>query len=364
MKPEDLINMTRLALSGEESDVRLFAAQLVRKYRKTDPKTASQLEDLLKSAPTRSSSVLRKQNINTDTFQVTSISDPQINGLLKYEFSTPIERPLLSTSIEQSFMQVTAEHKRIEILQKKGLKPTSSIIFKGPPGVGKTISARWLANELGLPFYILDLTSVMSSLLGKTGNNLRAVIDFAKSHPCVLFLDEIDAIAKRRNDESDVGELKRLVTVMLQEIENWPASGLLIAATNHPDLVDPAIWRRFDLEIQFSQPTEIQLKQAVNEFLGDDAADFAPWMEEILSRLKGSSFSDVKRLVSSLRKLRLINPNRFESTMLEKLVPDLGLLSRAERINMAVDWVRKFDMPILRAAKIFSVSRDTIRKSI
>ena len=130
-----------------------------------------------------------------------------------------------------------------------GLSPTRSAIFVGPPGVGKTLTARWLASQLGVPLYVLDLTAVMSSLLGRSGTNLRAALDFAKRSPCVLLLDEIDAIAKRRSDDTDIGELKRLVTVILQEVDEWPATGLLLAATNHAELIDPALWRRFDLVI-------------------------------------------------------------------------------------------------------------------
>ena len=141
----------------------------------------------------------------------------------------------------------------------------------GPPGVGKTLTARWLAAQLKVPLYVLDLTAVMSSLLGKSGN-LRAAIDFAKREPCVLLLDEIDAIAKRRSDDSDVGELKRLVTVILQEVDEWPASSVLLAATNHPELIDPALWRRFDLVVQFKTPDEQAVKEAIKRFLGPDYA--------------------------------------------------------------------------------------------
>jgi len=95
----------------------------------------------------------------------------------------------------------------------------------------------------------------MSSFLGKTGSNIRVVLDFARRQPCVLLLDEFDAITKRRDDSAEIGELKRLVTVLIQAIDEWPADGLLVAATNHPELLDPAIWRRFDRVVEFPLPT-------------------------------------------------------------------------------------------------------------
>src|SRR5690606_32775240 len=104
------------------------------------------------------------------------------------------------------------------------------------------------------PLLILDLASVMSSYLGRTGTNLRHVLDYAKSLDCVLLLDELDAIAKRRDDRGEIGELKRLVTVLLQQIDDWPPKSLLIAATNHADLLDPALWRRFDVTLEFPIP--------------------------------------------------------------------------------------------------------------
>src|SRR5690606_8419204 len=111
--------------------------------------------------------------------------------------------------IDEQLSQLIQERQQTEKLTALGLSPTRSAIFVGPPGVGKTLTARWLATQLRVPLYVLDLTAVMSSLLGKSGSNLRAAIDFAKCTPCVLVLDEIDAIANRRSDEADVGELKR-----------------------------------------------------------------------------------------------------------------------------------------------------------
>ncbi len=107
---------------------------------------------------------------------------------------------------------------------KVGLQPTKTVLFMGDSGVGKTLAARWLAYELKLLLLTLGLSAVMSSYLGCTGSNLRHVLDFAKNTDYVLLLDELNAVAKRRDDKGEIGELKRLVTVLLQQLDNWPSS--------------------------------------------------------------------------------------------------------------------------------------------
>lgn len=354
----EMLEVARLALEGKPSDVRLYLAKLVRKARKEDPEYASKLEELLKADPSRSSGVLRKQNVFEDNSQKEELS------LLRTISQKAKSEPLLNDSLEAQLKQILLERQHIEELENKGLDPASSMIFQGPPGVGKTMTANWLAKQLNLPLYVLDLTAVMSSLLGKTGSNLRSVLDFAKSHPCVLFLDEIDAIAKKRSDESDVGELKRLVNILLQEIESWPNQGLLIAATNHPELVDPALWRRFDLDITFSLPNEENIKKAVIEFLGEDFSGFSHLIDILVDTQKGESYSNIKRTINKLRKLKLINPDGFENSSIKYLIPNLSELSRQEKISLAVKLVSDFSFPKQRAAKLLGVSRDTIRKKL
>jgi SpoVK/Ycf46/Vps4 family AAA+-type ATPase len=359
MSSDEILQVARLALEGNPADVRLYLAKLVRKARKSDPKYASKLEDLLKSDPARSNSVMRKTV--TDETELLQKDDLSFLRPTQKKFDTA---PLLDPSMKDQFQQIIQERNFKEALELKGLKPASSMIFQGPPGVGKTMTASWLAHKLGLPLYVLDLTSVMSSLLGKTGSNLRSVIDFAKSHPCVLFLDEIDAIAKRRSDESDVGELKRLVNIMLQELEDWPPSGLLIAATNHPELVDPALWRRFDLDISFPLPNEENIREAVTRFLGDDLEEFSPVLELLVESQKDESYSNIKRTINKLRRLKLISPNEFEERIVHNLLPDFDKFSRPERIALAVKLVSDFSFSKLKAAKLLGVSRDTIRKKL
>ena len=359
MQSDEMLEVARLALEGKPSDVRLYIAKLVRKARKENPEYALKLEELLKTDPARSNGVLRKTlPTEEDSLQREELS------LLRTTQNTAESDPLLDNSLKVQLNQILEERQHTEELESKGLKPASSMIFQGPPGVGKSMTASWLARQLGLPFYVLDLTAVMSSLLGKTGSNLRAVLDFAKSHTCVLFLDEIDAIAKKRSDESDVGELKRLVNILLQEIENWPNQGLLIAATNHPELVDPALWRRFDLDVTFCLPNEENVRAAIAEFLGPDLNEFSHLMELLVDSQKGESYSNIKRTINRLRKLRLINPEEFENSCFKHLIPNAEDLSRQERISFAVKLVSEFSVPKQKAAKLLGVSRDTIRKRI
>lgn len=165
------------------------------------------------------------------------------------------------------------------------------MVFTGPPGVGKTLAARWLAVQLHRPLLILDLASVMSSFLGRTGSNLRNVMDYAKSVECVLLLDEFDAIAKRRDDNGEIGELKRLVTVLLQEIDDWPVGGLLVAATNHGSLLDPAAWRRFEVQIDFPLPNREQAILAIHTFLHSDDRSTREW-DHVLATVSKSTGTD------------------------------------------------------------------------
>lgn len=359
MHSNEMLDVARLALEGKSSDVRLYLAKLVRKARKEDPEYASKLEELLKADPSRANGVMRKQQPAGE-----EVSQKDELSLLRKTQSMEGVEPLLDSSLEAQLQQILMERGHAEELEHKGLKPASSMIFQGPPGVGKTMTAGWLARQLGLPLYVLDLTAVMSSLLGKTGSNLRSVLDFAKSHPCVLFLDEIDAIAKRRSDESDVGELKRLVNILLQEIEDWPVQGLLIAATNHPELVDPALWRRFDLDVTFCVPSEENVRKAIVNFLGEDFNEFSHLIDFLVDSQKGESYSNIKRTVNRLRKLKLINPEEFERSSFKYLIPNIDELSRQERIRFAVKLVSNFSFPKQKAAKLLGVSRDTIRKKI
>lgn len=360
----DLVSVIRLSLEGNEKDLRLYLAKHVRSLRKSDPPLALKIEELLKLNPVRSHDVMRKETSSFD-FQSNTADETVPHTLLKVSQGMPnADAPLLQDQVKKQLEQVLLEREKSELLTRHGLMPTKSLIFSGPPGVGKTMTAQWLSQKLGLPLYTLDLTTVMSSFLGRTGSNLRSVIDFAKSRPSILLLDEIDAIAKKRTDESDVGELKRLVTVMLQELEDWPSSGLLVAATNHPELVDPALWRRFDLEVIFQLPDDVQVAEAVRLFAGDEFEVLAPWYDLLKESLRGQSYSNIKREISQLRRLYILRPEHFETNLITQLDFNATGKTKAEKISFAVRLVRQYGLTQQKAAKIANVSRDTIRKRL
>ena len=233
----DFVQLAHIALSGRTQDVQLVLYRTAKRYRTVMPHLAEAFTNLLRESPTPASPLREAETplpVDVDTRL----------HLMRVETHPSVDHePVFATSIEASLSQLVKERQNPEALLQVGLEPTRAALFVGPPGVGKTMAARWFARELKKPLLILDLAAVMSSFLGRTGSNVRHVLEYARSIDCVLLLDELDAIAKRRDDRSEIGELKRLVTVLIQQIDDWPSSRMLLAATNHPDLLDPAIWR-------------------------------------------------------------------------------------------------------------------------
>lgn len=169
----------------------------------------------------------------------------------------------------QEFVSAVTHYDR---LAAAGVASVNRILLHGPPGTGKTMTARRLANELKLPLATVRCDTLISSLLGQTSRNLRRVFDFAEQTPCVLLLDEFDALASARGNERDVGELQRIVIALLQNIDALPGHVVVVAATNFAQGIDAAVWRRFPYQISFSNP-DPALREALWKSM---LRDFAP----------------------------------------------------------------------------------------
>lgn len=363
---DDFANLMKLAADGAVDDVRLLLAKLVRKYRSRRPAFAERINDALRTTQARAAgtSILRR---SIPMAEATSTAlpvdtDSRMSLIRVFDDLHGLEEPLLPPHLQRQIHGVVRERLERDKLSAHGIRPTRSAILVGPPGVGKTLSARWIAAQIGKPLWVLDLTTVMSSLLGKTGNNLRLVFDHARANEAVLLLDEIDAIAKRRSDESDVGELKRLVTAILQEVDAWPDTGLLLAATNHPELVDPALWRRFDVILTFGQADASSIERAILRFLGHTAPAYEAFVPLLASALQGQSLSDVERAISALRRSAVLNnlaPAELVVAMAAHYVPQMD---KAARRALAVELARTNAMSHNKIMALTGVARDTIRK--
>ncbi|ETD85432.1 ATPase AAA [Rhodobacter capsulatus YW1] len=352
---ENFVHLARIALSDRAQDVQAFLTRVAK--RSSDPSLSAELVELLRKRPTRSSPLRRTAEIPlpVDT-------DSRFHLLRVEERPELPHEPIYTTKVRETLTRLIEERRNVKALINAGLDPTKTILFTGPPGVGKTLAAKWLARELKRPLLILDLSAVMSSYLGRTGSNLRHVLDYAKSVDGVLLLDELDAVAKRRDDTGEIGELKRLVTVLLQQLDDWPSTGVLIAATNHAELLDPAVWRRFEELVEFELPEREAARAFIKAMLERTVTKAEEWSDVLSVALSKQSFSDIERILNSARRAAALNGNRLD----EHLSPLLTVNgnTKQDRIELAVQLVQTGLVSARRAHELTGVARDTIRERL
>lgn len=213
--------------------------------------------------------------------------------------------PVLSDELCNALDSLLKEWGDQAALESLGVTPTRSCLFFGEPGTGKTLTAMYIANRLGLPVILARLDGMMSSFLGTTARNIGTLFDFANRYKCILLLDEFDAIAKLRDDPQEVGEIKRVVNTLLQSLDVRASLGLTIAITNHPNLLDPAIWRRFEVKIEMPRPTEDQREKLISDFLRplqvqDNALHLLSWASE------GATGAEIQSMVNALKRYSVL----------------------------------------------------------
>lgn len=215
---------------------------------------------------------------------------------------------LLSRENNEVLTGVISEFRQADRLRRSGLGVRSKLLFCGPPGTGKTLCAEVFAGELGLPFFHVRLDSLVSSYLGETATNIRKTFEFARRQPCVLFFDEFDALARSREEQSETGELRRVVNSLLMFIEQIEPGGFLIAATNLAGQLDAAIWRRFDEVVWFDLPDAGMVDAYLRHAFRNVRTSFQPTAHA--DRLAGLSYAELARICSHAIRLSIIDGNR------------------------------------------------------
>ncbi len=267
-------------------------------------------------------------------FQSSSIAPQSLTdkGLFEIRKSNiDSSKIVLSTANRSILHEIIESYSKRELLMQHGLTNDSRLILHGPPGTGKTLFAYVIAGELNLPLYHVNLDALVSSFLGETGKNLKAIFDEASREDCVLLLDEFDAIAKHRDDAQELGELKRVVTVLLQNIDSLNPRTILIAATNHEHLLDPAVWRRFAYSLKMDVLDSSARKSLLNLYISN-RKDLD--MDLLADLSEGLSGAIIKQMINrSLRKGVLNNEDNLQKYLVESFLLANG--SNAERLKGA-----------------------------
>jgi len=227
----------------------------------------------------------------------------------------PKTAPVLAGDLEQAVRVVLDEWARLDVLESAGVSPSRSCLIYGAPGTGKTQLALWMARQIGLPVVVARLDGLISSFLGTTARNIGGLFGFAARYRCVLLLDEFDAVAKLRDDPQEVGEIKRVVNALLQNLDVRKEIGLTIGITNHEGLLDPAIWRRFDIQLSIPRPTfdarmRIAKAHAAPLEPKESTIKFLAWLSE------GTTGAEIELLLKSLRKRVALAPEYQDSSAL------------------------------------------------
>lgn len=278
--------LLNLVTAGSSGDMKLFQrtveALIAEERSKQHHVLAERLEEVLKSKPALK--------------ETTTFINDGIRGLL-YEQNPykPLSELILNENVVQACQELIEEQHRSELLRSYSLEPRNRIMLVGPPGNGKTSLAESIATELMVPLFSIRYEGVIGSYLGETASRLKKVFDFIKTQRCVLFFDEFDAIGKERGDQQETGEIKRVVSSLLLQIDNLPSYVVVVTATNHPELLDRAVWRRFQLRIDLPNPEKPQIERWFKSFQAkfDQPLGYSP--KTLSEKMYGLSFAEIEQ---------------------------------------------------------------------
>ena len=359
--PKSIIELTDAALAADYTRVRRAANLIARELTKAGKEaTAKKLRSLVRKrgVPLRASGYLEALPV-----------DSKSRLPLVEEQPWPEAPVFLETEANRTFHDFLTDVQHVRELSEKGLASPLCLLLLGPPGTGKTLLASHVAAQLSRPFYVVRLDSVISSLLGDTAKNIRSVFDFVPSQKAVLLLDEMDALAKLRDDHHELGELKRVVNTVIQGLDNLDSHTVVVAATNHPHLLDSAVWRRFPYKIDLGYPDAGVRKDLWAHFLFEDQ-DESQLSELLASFSEGLSGADIEAIALAARRHALLDSRSvdlasvalavFHSDQGKSALPQRGPLNAAQKSRLAQELKVRNGLTGAAISRLLGVTRQAV----
>ncbi|UPK26637.1 ATP-binding protein [Bradyrhizobium sp. 195] len=292
-----LLSIVRAGATGDRAALRSSVEAAVAEER---GKNHHVLADRLQRA-------LSAVTITPPTNVASTSSQPGKDSIIETVPRRRLEELILPLPVTQQVKQLIEEQHRADLLRAHGMQPRHRILLSGPPGNGKTSIAEAVAEALAVPFFTVRYDALVGSFLGETNTRLARLFDYARTVPCVLFFDEFDSIGKERGDSHETGEIKRVVSFLLMQIDRLPSYVVTVAATNHAELLDRAVWRRFELRLAMPLPSH----EALAVFLD---RQFEGWPQRpgvsansLASKLGEISFAEALDFCQTVRRQHILS---------------------------------------------------------
>lgn len=256
---------------------------------------ADKLHRALASVPVTASSELRRSGAPGRDFVIES--EPRVG----------LESLILTLPAEHLTRQLVEEHNRADLLRAQGMQPRHRVLLSGPPGNGKTSLAEAIAEAVAVPLLTVRYDALVGAYLGETNARLARLFEYVRTTPCVLFFDEFDAVGKERGDIHETGEIKRVVSFLLMQLDQLPSYVVVVAATNHAELLDRAVWRRFQLRIDMPLPSRDAAAVLVDRFVSAWPEPVGMKASEIAAQMGPSSFADIFEFCQNIRRRHILS---------------------------------------------------------
>ena len=288
-------------------------------------KLAEELREMIDAAKTRIG-----QDASGKLIAISSATKPRGELANLLAVSHPANRlvdMVLGDMAAIQLRRVVKEQRQLARIREHGLSPRRKLLLVGPPGTGKTMTAAAIAGELGVPLFLVRLDSLITKFMGETASKLRQVFDAVADIRGVYFFDEFDAIGSQRGLSNDVGEIRRVLNSFLQMIEQDQSNSLIVAATNHPDVLDYALFRRFDDVVEYHLPSSAQAVELIRSRLGPFVPK--PFKKEgLVEQLEGLSHAEICRAVdASIKEAIMHDQTKVQRTELGRALEERLLIS-------------------------------------